>query len=447
MGTKRAKRKNPAKWTDAFIKSLRHEAKPYKLAEDAPRGAGRLVVRVQPNGTKEFFYRYRGRAGELDKTLALGRYDPAGRNGKTLAGIRDELRDRRETQRQTGDVKEHRRQAREREDTARRRGSLEQLLLAYAARLKAEGKPSHREALGIFHRNIIRPFPALAARKAADVSGDDVRLILAKMVKAGITRGVNKTRAYLGAAFSYGGEADHDPRTVAADGVLFGIKANPVSLVPVISEYERVLDRVLTDDELRLYWNGLDALPAVQAATLRFNLALACQRPTQLLRADWTAFDFTMGTLLLRDPKGRGASRDHLLPLTGLALEQLKPLRQMNGKEALPFSTNGKRRLSVDTLTGAVAEVSAELEKQKVPAFQQRDLRRTAETMLQRMGIDKEVRAHLLSHGRSQGVQGKHYERYDFLKEKRAALEKWARHLERIISGKAAKVVAIKGAA
>jgi hypothetical protein len=95
----------------------------------------------------------------------------------------------------------------------------------------------------------------------------------------------------------------------------------------------------------------------------------------------------------------------------------------------------------VDTLTKAVAAISENLEKKHAAPFQQRDLRRTAETMLQKLGIDKEVRAHLLSHGRTQGVQGKHYERYDFLKEKREALEKWARHLGRIIGGKSAKVV------
>lgn len=447
MGTKHTKRKNPAKWTDAFIKGLEPAGKPYKLAEDAPRGQGRLVVRVQPNGSREFFYRYRGRAGEVDKTLALGRYDPSGRNGKTLAGIREAFREIRDRQQETGDVKEAIRQEAMKDDANRRRGTLAQLLAAYADRLKAEGKPSHREAAGIFLRNVTRPFPTLAGRKAAEITSDDVRLILAKMVKAGITRGVNKARAYLGAAFSYGAEADHDPRTAAKDGVLFGIKANPVSLVPVISEYERVLDRILTEDELREYWRELDSVPIVQAATLRLNLALACQRPTQLLRADWESFDFIGNTLLLRDPKGRGGSRDHLLPLTPFALEQLKPLRQINGKAALPFSTKGKRPLSIDTLTGAVAEISSRLEKRKMPAFQQRDLRRTAETMLQKLGIDREVRAHLLSHGRSTGVQGKHYERYDFLKEKREALEKWSRYLERIISGKAAKVVSIKGAA
>jgi hypothetical protein len=99
------------------------------------------------------------------------------------------------------------------------------------------------------------------------------------------------------------------------------------------------------------------------------------------------------------------------------------------------------------TLTVAVREVSDALKKsQKIPRFQQRDLRRTVETMLQKLGVDKEIRAHLLSHGRSRGVQGQHYERYDFLDEKRRALRKWAAHLQRIIDSKdGEKVVALSG--
>lgn len=61
--------------------------------------------------------------------------------------------------------------------------------------------------------------------------------------------------------------------------------------------------------------------------------------------------------------------------------------------------------------------------------------------------VDREVRAHLLSHGRTRGVQGQHYERYDFLDEKRRALRKWAAHLERVIEGKPqARVAAIRAA-
>jgi integrase len=383
---------------------------------------------VLPSGVKEFFYRYR--ANGQDKTVSLGRYDGAGRNGFTLAGVRERAHDIRALQRSTGDVKEHLRAEQRQREIDARQGSFRQLLAVYVAGLRGAGKPSADNVEGIFRRHVLEPFKVLADAKASEIEPADIQRILARMVKRGIKRQVNVTRSYLCAAFAYGTKADHDPRTVAEDGVLFGLKYNPASAVPRIQEFEQIGDRTLTDEELRTFWHGLEQQPLVQRQTLRFNLAIACQRPQQLLRADWAAFDFDAGTLLLKDTKGRGGSRDHLLPLTPFALEQLKPLRQLNKEAPTPFTTDGKRPMVLTTLSVAVREVSGGLTKEhQVPPFQQRDLRRTVETMLQKLGVDKEVRAHLLSHGRTRGVQSQHYERYDFLDEKRQALKEWAAYL------------------
>ena len=50
------------------------------------------------------------------------------------------------------------------------------------------------------------------------------------------------------------------------------------------------------------------------------------------------------------------------------------------------------------------------------------------------LGVGKDVRAHLLSHGLT-GVQVQHYDRHDYLAEKRRALELWEKHLERLRNG------------
>lgn len=70
-----------------------------------------------------------------------------------------------------------------------------------------------------------------------------------------------------------------------------------------------------------------------------------------------------------------------------------------------------------------------------IPRFVFRDLRRTCETQLASLGVNLETRAQLLSHGRS-GVQAKHYDRHTYIAEKRRALNKWARHLTRVVGGK-----------
>jgi hypothetical protein len=110
-------------FTDAFIRALKPATKPYKRSEHAPRGEGRLIVRVLPASAgsggeciKEFFYRYR--VNGLDKTVKLGRYGPS----RTLADIRAACRERRNLQHETGDVKEHLRAEARRADAERRCG-------------------------------------------------------------------------------------------------------------------------------------------------------------------------------------------------------------------------------------------------------------------------------------------------------------------------------------
>jgi integrase len=64
------------------------------------------------------------------------------------------------------------------------------------------------------------------------------------------------------------------------------------------------------------------------------------------------------------------------------------------------------------------------------------DLRRTVATGLQRLGVRLEVTEALLNHvsGSRAGVVGV-YQRHTWSDEKRAALDAWARHVERLVAG------------
>ena len=77
-------------------------------------------------------------------------------------------------------------------------------------------------------------------------------------------------------------------------------------------------------------------------------------------------------------------------------------------------------------------------------AFDLRDVRRTCETMLAGMGISRDTRAQLLSHGLS-GVQAAHYDRHTYTDEKRATLVAWEQRLDEITTDRpAGNVVRIK---
>lgn len=113
-------------------------------------------------------------------------------------------------------------------------------------------------------------------------------------------------------------------------------------------------------------------------------------------------------------------------------------MRITNSEAPYPFATvtkvgKGKIRMDVTTPSKVVQRISDQLvEEYGIEPFRAGDLRRTCETMLASISIPKEIRAQLLSHGRSTGVQAKHYDRYAYLPEKEEALVKWNDYLEKV---------------
>jgi hypothetical protein len=309
------------------IRQLKSRDKPYKVTESAPRGEGRLIVRVHPSGLKEFYYRYR--LNERDRLLRIGRFEQTpGDGGIKLEEARAQLAKLVGIQRMTGDVKRElsrRKELAAAEELARQRaarlGTFEQLLDSYVQDLRDRGRISARHVETAFARAVKEPFPDLCAIRAKDVTSGDIQQILARLVRRGVRRQVNLVRSYLGAAFQHGAKSDHDPIRLARDGPLFEVALNPVGQVPRKAEFESVGERLLSVEELRRFWHGLDEVDGVPRTFIRFNLCLGGQRAVQLLRATWPAYDFANSTVLLRDPKGRGGvARDHLLPLTKMAL-------------------------------------------------------------------------------------------------------------------------------
>jgi len=148
-------------------------------------------------------------------------------------------------------------------------------------------------------------------------------------------------------------------------------------------------------------------------------------------------YDKEAGTLRLWDGKGkRSEPREHLLPLgpEGAALASELEARAKRLTTPWLFSSHGKVRVTDSTPGKRVAEIAADM---KCEAFNLRDIRRTVETMLAGMGISRDTRAQLLSHGLS-GVQSVHYDRHSYMDEKRAALLAWEARLQAIETGETA---------
>jgi integrase len=308
------------------------------------------------------------------------------------------------------------------------------LLDTYVEHLKAKGKPSARDVEATFERYVRKPWPELGPLPARSITSEMVRDVLARMIKAGIGRQTNIVRAYLHAAFVHGAHSDLDPRRAATQGATFRLGGNPVHLVPRIAEFETARDRVLTDEELRHLWNGLATIGPALSATIRCLILLGGQRFRQLLRAVWSDYDIEKQTLRLTDPKGkRTKAVDHVLPVSKRVAEELARLRALRTEGGYIFSSNGGAKpIHHTTMSGAIRDIAKG--SPLGATYRPGDLRRTAETRLQALGVTRDVRAQLLSHGRAGGVQAKHYERHDYLAEKTIALQLWERHLMSVTS-------------
>jgi integrase len=222
----------------------------------------------------------------------------------------------------------------------------------------------------------------------------------------------------------------------------FGAEHNPVEVVPTIPGVAR--DRVLSVEELRAYVKALgDALPD---RALRLALYAGGQRMAQLLRATVADWDADSATLRLYDGKGKRRSpREHLLPLAPRAAVMVAELAERAKAAESPylFVVPGGARMANETPGKRLAEIAATM---KCAPFDLRDVRRTVETQLAALGISRDVRAQLLSHGIS-GVQATHYDRHSYADEKRAALTAWESRLTEITGDKpAGNVVQMKAA-
>ncbi|MEF8709508.1 MAG: integrase family protein [Candidatus Accumulibacter propinquus] len=323
-------------------------------------------------------------------------------------------------------------EAAKREQEKREHYTLRALCEAYCDLLQARGKPSARQARSILKVHVFEAHPDIAATPAREVTALQVAAMVRQTREAGRERAAGVLRSYLSAAYTAAKRSPFDASLPAAL-IPYEIERNPVDAIPAIAV--RAGNRTLSADELRAYLSALGDSLADQALLLA--LLAGGQRMAQLLRARTSDYDQDTQTLRLWDGKGRRTSpREHLLPLAPRATALVGALiERANDKgSSLLFSPTGAVQLC-DTSPGRrAAEIGAAMAGEP---FDLRDIRRTVETMMAGLGISRDTRAQLLSHGLS-GVQATHYDRHGYIDEKRAALTAWENRLHEIETGERA---------
>jgi integrase len=200
-----------------------------------------------------------------------------------------------------------------------------------------------------------------------------------------------------------------------------GLSINPFASLPVTPILKR--ERTLSDDELVAIWRATDG-PGPFSGIVRM-LILTGQRREEVAGMTWAELADDAWTI----PASRAKNdATHIIPLSALAQDLLREAPRF-GELVFPglrgpFNGWSKAKAALDARSG-------------VANWRLHDLRRTAATGLQRLGVRLEVTEQILNHvsGSRAGIVGV-YQRHDFAAEKRAALEAWGSHVEAIVEGR-----------
>jgi integrase len=262
----------------------------------------------------------------------------------------------------------------------------------------------------------------------AEIKRADVVELINQIVDRGSPKMANRTLAWLRKMFAWATSQDIETLCPCV-----GVK----SPVP---ETER--DRVLSDGELKSIWETCDRI-GQPFGPLTKLLILTAQRRDEVAAMRWSELDLKRRKWMI--PRERVKNeRPHEVPLSDAAIAVIKTVNRVKSRDDFVFTTTGISAVSgFSRAKRRLDEKIKELNGEPLEHWTFHDLRRTAATGLEKLHVPLPVTEAVLNHisGSKGGIVGI-YQRYEYTDEKREALDKWAGHVEKLISNKATGKVA-----
>jgi integrase len=367
-----------------------------KARQEIPDGYMRgLYLVVQPTGAKSWAVRYRhdGRP----RKYTIGNYPvfdlKAAREaaGKVLR-VAAEGRDPATAKKRTAD-------------------SVEAVVAQFIERhLRRNYRPGPmREAERFLRLHVLENW---RDRKVSEIKRADVRNMLEGIVVRGTPVTANRVHGIVRRLFNWCVEQEL-------------IEVSPCVGLKRPAGKETPRDRVLSDDELRQVWQATEKLGLPFGPWVQL-LILTGQRRNEVAHMQWGEVDIDKRLWTLPRERVKN-NRRHEVPLSPQAIAILERLPRISDR--FVFSVNG--RAPIKGFGAAKGYVDA---LAKTPDWVFHDLRRTVASGMARLGINLPVIERVLNHvgGSFAGIVSV-YQRHEFAEEKRAALEKWADHVERLV--------------
>jgi integrase len=279
-----------------------------------------------------------------------------------------------------------------------------------------------------------RPRQAWGARDAASITRRDA-IALLDGIKRTAPVSANRTHSVLVTLFNWAVE----------DQIL---DATPIAALKKRA-VEGSKDRTLNDAEFRVLWRQLEAANGMiddVALALRV-LMLTGQRPGEVAgarRSELFDLDDPARARWEIPAERTKARRAQVVPLAPMARKLFQTAlagRRGNGVGVFGSRFESRDTLARHSLSRALQRAIARLDRRDRAAASlmdkpptPHDLRRTVATGLSALGVLREDRMAVLAHVVGD-VHGAVYDKYERLKEKRAALLAWERHVVKVLRG------------
>jgi integrase len=276
----------------------------------------------------------------------------------------------------------------------------------------------YRETARIIEKDVI---PVWGKRTIGSIARRDVSVLVDAKVEAGAEVQANRVLARLRTLFGW---------AVGKD--LIG--ANPChGLKPPTKE--RARDRVLSDDEIKLFWVACDELGWPFGPLFRL-LLLTAQRRDEVATMEWAEIDLERRLWSMPREKAKN-DQGHDVHLSAEAAAILAALPRIGDAGGYVFTTNSRSAVSgfsrsKERLDALMVEAAGH----EIEPWILHDLRRSAATGMARLKIAPHVLDRVLNHtsGTIRGV-ARIYNRFEYYDERKAAIEAWGRAIEAIVSG------------
>jgi integrase-like protein len=242
-------------------------------------------------------------------------------------------------------------------------------------------------------------------------------------------------KAYLSAAFRYGLRSEHD-YTRRDAGARWGLTANPIAAIAVAQGLVNPRNRFLSPAEFRTFWTWLEAYDVASSLAPAMRLMPATgQRSEEILKISATTYESTLEMHYW--PKTKNGL-PHAIPLPRQAVAILAGLSPNAHGLFFAYQFDPAKPAGAQGLRHVVHRF---LKKHpEIPAFVPRDCRRTFKTLAATRGMSKDLRDKLQNHAKKSDVSSRHYDRYDYLTERRAAMAKWEAYLGLVLAGEIKEV-------